>query len=58
MLTLLRNLVNHVNYLILRMAMNKRPFPHPKALVDMKKSLMYIDDAAKVVLELLDENEL
>ena len=43
------------NYLILRMAMNKKPFPHPKALVDMKKSLMYIDDASKVVLELLDE---
>tara|TARA_E500000305_G_scaffold41342_1_gene31922 strand:- start:469 stop:1188 length:720 start_codon:yes stop_codon:yes gene_type:complete len=43
------------NHLILRMAMNKRPFPHPKALVDMKKSLMYIDDASKIVLELLDE---
>ena len=43
------------NYLILRMAMNKRPFPHPKALVDMKKSLMYIDEAAQVVLKLLDE---
>tara|TARA_Y100000361_G_C11110856_1_gene317479 strand:+ start:334 stop:1053 length:720 start_codon:yes stop_codon:yes gene_type:complete len=43
------------NYLILRMAMNKKPFPHPKALVDMKKSLMYIDDASKVVLKLLDE---
>jgi dTDP-4-dehydrorhamnose reductase len=46
----------HNNYLILRMAMNKNPFPHPKALVDMKKSLMYIGDAAKVVLQLLDEN--
>jgi len=44
------------NHLILRMAMNKRPFPHPRALADMKKSLMYIDAAAKVVLELLDEN--
>ena len=43
------------NHLILRMSMNKRPFPHPKALVDMKKSLMYIDDASKVVLKLLDE---
>jgi dTDP-4-dehydrorhamnose reductase len=43
------------NHLILRMAVNKKPFPHPKALVDMKKSLMYIDDASKVVLELLDE---
>ena len=44
------------NHLILRMAMNKRPFPHPKALVDMKKSLMYIDDAAKVTMWLLDES--
>jgi len=43
------------NHLILRMSMNKRPFPHSKALTDMRKSLMYIDEAAKVVLELLDE---
>jgi len=43
------------NHLILRMAMNKKPFPHPKALVDMKKSVMYIDEAAEVVLKLLDE---
>jgi dTDP-4-dehydrorhamnose reductase len=44
------------NHLILRMAMNKKPFPHPKALKDMRKSLMYIEDAAKVTLQLLDEN--
>ena len=44
------------NHLILRMAMNKEPFPHPKALIDMKKSLMWIEDAAKVTLKLLDEN--
>ena len=44
------------NNLILRMAMNRKPFPHPKALVDMKKSLMYIEDAAKITLQLLDEN--
>jgi|TARA_Y100000296_G_scaffold39377_1_gene45423 dTDP-4-dehydrorhamnose reductase len=44
------------NHLILRMAMNRKPFPHPKALVDMKKSLMYIEDAAKITLQLLDEN--
>jgi len=43
------------NHLILRMAMNKKPFPHPKALKDMRKSLMYIEDAAKVTLKLLDE---
>ena len=44
------------NHLILRMAMNKKPFPHPKALKDMRKSLMYIEDAAKVTLKLLGEN--
>jgi len=44
------------NHLILRMSMNKRPFPHPKALVDMRKSLMYIDEAARVILKLLNEN--
>jgi dTDP-4-dehydrorhamnose reductase len=43
------------NHLILRMAMNKKPFPHLKALKDMRKSLMYIEDAAKVTLKLLDE---
>lgn len=44
------------NHLILRMAMNKKPFPHPKALKDMRKSLMYIQDAAKVTLKLLNED--
>ena len=44
------------NHLILRMAMNRKPFPHPKAIKDMKKSLMYIEDAAKITLQLLDEN--
>ena len=43
------------NHLILRLAMNKKPFPHPKALTDMRKSLIYIDDAAKITLKLLDE---
>ena len=43
------------NHLILRMAMNRKPFPHPKALKDMRKSLMYIEDAAKATLKLLDE---
>ena len=43
------------NHLILRTSMNKKPFPHSKALVDMKKSLMYIDEASEVVLKLLDE---
>ena len=43
------------NHLILRMAMNRKPFPHPKAIKDMKKSLMYIEDAAKVTLKLLNQ---
>lgn len=44
------------NHLILRMAMNRKPFPHPKALKDMRKSIMYIDDAAKITLKLLGES--
>ena len=44
------------NHLILRMAMNRKPFPHPKAIKDMKKSLMWIEDAAKITLKLLGEN--
>lgn len=44
------------NHLILRMGMNKKPFPHPKALKDMIKSLIYVEDAAKVTLKLLGEN--
>tara|TARA_R100000231_G_scaffold51750_1_gene43604 strand:+ start:1119 stop:1838 length:720 start_codon:yes stop_codon:yes gene_type:complete len=43
------------NHLILRVSMNKKPFPHPKALVDMKKSLMYIGEAAAITLKLLDK---
>ena len=35
--------------------MNRKPFPHPKALTDMRKSLMYIENAAEVTLQLLDE---
>ena len=35
--------------------MNKKPFPHPKALVDMKKSLMYVGEAAEITLKLLDK---
>ena len=36
--------------------MNRKPFPHPKAIKDMKKSLMWIEDAAKITLKLLGEN--
>ena len=43
------------NHLILRLAMCEKPFPHPKALVDMIKSPIYVDDVAKLVLNLIDE---
>jgi len=43
------------NSLILRVCMCNSPFPHNKALADVKKSLMYDKEAAKIVLQLLDE---
>ncbi len=43
------------NSLILRMAMNESPFLHPKALVDCKKSLITIQEAAVITVKLLDE---
>ena len=43
------------NSLILRMAIQKKPFPHSKALIDMRKSYMFMEDAAQIVLKLLDE---
>lgn len=42
-------------HLILRVAMNEKPFPHLKALIDMKKSLIYVDEAATLILNVLDE---
>jgi hypothetical protein len=35
--------------------MTERPFVHSKALVDSKKSLMYIDEAAAICLKVMDE---
>ena len=43
------------NHLILRMAKTERPFPHDKAFYDMKKSSIYIDDAAKITLKIIDK---
>ena len=43
------------NHLILRLAMCEKPFPHPKALGDMIKSPMYVDEVAKTILQVLDE---
>jgi dTDP-4-dehydrorhamnose reductase len=43
------------NHLILRMSMNRKPFPHPKALVDVTNSFMFNDEAAGITLKLLNE---
>ncbi len=43
------------NSLILRIAMCEKPFPHPSAMVDFKKSSIFNDEAAKITLQLLDE---
>jgi dTDP-4-dehydrorhamnose reductase len=41
--------------LILRVCMCNYPFPHAKAAIDIKKSLMYDYEAAAIVLQLLGE---
>jgi dTDP-4-dehydrorhamnose reductase len=43
------------NSLILRVAMAQVPYPHSKALVDMKKSLLPNDDVAKIIFKLLEQ---
>ncbi len=45
----------YINSLILRMSMFEKPFPHPKAIIDIKKSLIYMDEAAKITLKLIEE---
>ena len=45
----------YTNSLIVRTAMVENPYPHPKALVDVKKSLISYNNAADIVLRLLDE---
>ena len=42
------------NHLILRACICEYPFPHPKALTDVKKSLIYIKDAAPIIWKLID----
>ena len=44
------------NSLILRLSMCEKPFAHPKAFVDVKKSMIYNDSASKIVLKLLEQN--
>ena len=46
----------HDNSLILRLCMSNKPFPHPKAATDIRKSYIYEDDAAKIILKLLNES--
>jgi len=43
------------NSCILRLAMVKNPFPHKFAIVDSYKSSLFIEDAAKISLYLLDK---
>ena len=43
------------NSLILRMALCEKPFPHPKALTDIKKSYLYVDEAAHIILKLVNK---
>ena len=35
--------------------MCEKPFPHPAAMTDVKKSSIFNDEAAKITLQLLDE---
>ena len=42
------------NSLILRIAMMNKPILYPKALVDVKRSLLFDDDAADITIQLLD----
>jgi len=43
------------NSLILRMALCQYPFPHDKALIDVKKSYLYMHDAVDIIYKLIDE---
>ena len=43
------------NSLILRCCICDKPFPHDVAFVDVKKSYMYNDEVARIILKLLDQ---
>ena len=43
------------NSLILRVAMINSPFSYPKALTDVRRSILFDNDIAKLVLELINE---
>ena len=44
------------NSLIIRTAMVEDPYPHEKAFIDVKKSLIEYKEAARITLEILDQN--
>lgn len=43
------------NSLIIRACICNFPFPHPRAAIDIRKSLVFDKDAAPIILQLLDE---
>lgn len=45
------------NSLIVRCAMMENPFPHEKALIDMYKSCIWMEDAAKKIMLLINKGE-
>ena len=46
----------HHDYLIVRACICARPFPHAKALSDVRKSFMYNDEAARILLQIIDRS--
>lgn len=44
------------DHLILRMAMVRKPFPHPKAFTDVRKSSVYVDQAAEMTVRSIESN--
>ena len=45
----------HNDYLILRVCMCNKPFPHDKGVIDVKKSLIYNSEAAEITHKLLNK---
>ena len=43
------------DYLILRACLSDYPFPHDVAFSDVRKSYIYTNDAAKIILKILDQ---
>lgn len=45
----------HKNSLIIRLCLCNKPFPHTKAFTNVIKNYIYEEEAAKIILQLLDE---